>query len=486
MRFWNVSPPEFAGRLLLAALAGVILLAAPVAASARDDVRADAVDRYLLTRMQTQGIPGLQVAVVEHGRVVLLRSYGLASVELAVPTTDESVFAINSITKAYTGVAAMRLVEAGRLDLGAPVSRYMEGLPEAWSSVTIRHLLSHMSGLPEVTRAPTAETDSNAAWTWVQTQAIRFPPGDRFEYCQTNYMLMQMIINSLEGRAPDAMLTDEQLAIAGARNTVFGDSGDLVAGKGPSYSYRRGAGAPVLYPRTERFLPLRRAASGLNSTALDLANWIIALQDGRLMNAATRETMWTPVAFNSAQAGQWGMGWQVLRRGSGRSVGMTGGGRAAFAIYPEQDVAVIVLTNLSGAYPEDMIDKIASIYAPGLELTGVPALRLALEDRGYDQADVAAAELSAADPDLVWPEAELNDWGYRLMASGRAVDALPVFRLIVRLFPESANAHDSLGEAYAANGDKPAAIRSYRRVLELDPGNTHAARQLGVLETSGR
>lgn len=484
MRFWNAPALMIARSVLIAAF--VVVLGAPERASAQDDARAGQVDHYLQTRIQTQGIPGLQIAVVEHGRVVLLKSYGLASVELSAPATDDTVFAVNSITKAYTGVAAMRLVEAGRLDLGAPVSRYMEELPEAWRGVTIRQLLSHMSGLPEVTRAPTAETDSDAAWAWVQTQAIRFPPGDRFEYCQTNYMLMQMIINRLEGRALDSVLTDEQLALAGAKNTIFGDSSELVMGKGPSYGYRRGSGAPVLYPRTERFPPLRRAASGLNSTALDVANWIIALQDGRLMNAATREVMWTPVAFNSGQAGQWGMGWQVLRRGAGRSVGMTGGGRAAFALYPEQDVAVVILTNLSGAYPEDMIDKIASIYAPGLELTGTPALRLALEGRGYDQADTVAAELSAADPDLVWQEAELNDWGYRLMASGRAVDALPVFRLVVRLFPDSANAHDSLGEAHAVNGDKTNAIRSYRRVLELDPGNAHAARQLQQLEASGR
>lgn len=484
MRLTDLARTHVRGAVAATAL-GLALLSGAAPAAAQTDARAAEVDRYLTSRMQAQGIPGMQVAVVDHGRVVLTRSYGLASVELGVPATDQTLFAVNSITKAYTGVAAMRLVEQGKLDLAAPISRYLDDLPESWRAVTVRQLLSHMSGLPEVTRAPTVETDDDAAWTWVQTQPIRFAPGERFEYCQTNYTLLQMIMNRLEGRARDAVVTDEQLAIAGADHTVFGDSADLIPGKGPTYGYRRSEAGRVLYPRTERFLPLRRTASGLNATAGDMAKWIIALQDGRLMNAATRETMWTPARFNDGQAGQWGMGWVILSRGTGRSAGLTGGGRAAFAIYPEQDVAVVLLTNLSGAYPEDMIDKIASLYAPGLTLTGVPALRLALEDQGYDRAEAVASEMAAANPTLAWPEAELNDWGYRLLASGRQADALPVFKLIVREFPNSANAHDSLGEAYAANGDKPRAIEHYRRVLELEPGNAHAAQQLRGLEGGG-
>lgn len=192
--------------------------------------------------------------------------------------------------------------------------------------------------------------------------------------------------------------------------------------------------------------------------------------------------MWTRVPFADGRLGQWGMGWQVLSRGTGRAVGMTGGGRAAFYIYPEHDVAVVLLTNLAGSFPEDMIDRIASIYAPRLELSGVPALRIALEERGYADAEAAAAEIARRDPALRWNEAELNDWGYRLLSSGRPREGLQVLKLVAALFPASANAHDSLGEAYAANGDTARAIAHYRRSLELDPGNDNAARHLRRLE----
>lgn len=457
-----------------------LFLPLPASAAPARDAKAEQVDRYLRSQMEALKIPGMQAAVVQGGKIVLLRSYGTASVELGVRVTDRTVFSINSIAKAFTRVAAMRMVEAGKLDIAAPVSAYLDGLPEAWRGVTIRQLLSHMSGLPDVTRAPTVETDAEAAWAWVQAQPIRFPPGERFDYCQTNYTLILRVLNKLAGLAPDAPLGTPQFEAAGMSLTRYGDSTEIVPGKAPSYRWTRAhPGEPgVLRPAIERFLPFRRAASGLNSNAADMARWMIALRDGKLLGKASLETMWAPVPFNNGTQGQWGLGWIALPRGDGRAVGMTGGGRAAFFYYPEQDVGVALLTNLAGAFPEDFVDRIASVYAPGLKLTGVPALRIALEENGYRDAPAAAAAIAAGDPALRWNEAELNDWGYRLLTTGRERQALEVLKLVASLFPQSANAHDSLAEAEAANGNKALALQHYRRSLELDPGNANAKRQI--------
>ena len=468
--------------LVFAALAALLTAVAPAGAAPRHESKAHQADRYIRERMQVLGIPGLQLAVVSHGRIALLRSYGVASVELGVPVGDRTVLAINSITKAFTGVAAMRLVEAGRLDLSAPLSTYLDELPEAWRAVTIRQLLSHMSGLPDITRAPTVETDQEAAWRWVREQPVAFPPGERFSYNQTNYALIQQVINRLSGAAPDAPLAEAQFEAAGMARTHYGDSTEIVPGKAPTYRFDFAGGGRRLRPVTERFLPFRRAASGLNSTAEDLARWLIALRDNRLLSPESLRTMWTPSAFNDGRPGQWALGWQVFPRGTGRAVGMTGGGRAALFFYPEQDVGVVLLTNLAGAFPEDMVDRVASIYAPGLVLSGVPGLRLALDERGYGQAAAVARELAAADPSLRWNESELNDWGYRLLSTGRPREALEILKLVLALFPASANAHDSVAEAYAANGERANALAHYRRSLEIDAGNTNARRQIERLE----
>jgi tetratricopeptide (TPR) repeat protein len=125
---------------------------------------------------------------------------------------------------------------------------------------------------------------------------------------------------------------------------------------------------------------------------------------------------------------------------------------------------------------------VAAVYAPNLKLTGVPALRIALEERGYErgyrEARAVAAALARRDPAVHWEEAELNDWGYRLLSSGRAREGLEVLKLTVALFPGSANAYDSVAEAYAATGARAAALDNYQRSLALDPSNTNAAQQI--------
>lgn len=473
------------------------LLACPTAVKAQAS-EAEVVDHYLKTQMQRLQIPGLAVAVVKDGKVALTRSYGIASVEFSVAVKDDTVFAVNSVTKAFTGVAAMRLVQQGKLDLSAPVGRYLTDLPDAWSPVTIRQLLSHMSGLPDVMRAPTVETDAQAAWAWVQAQPIRFSPGERFNYCQTNYTLIQRAVNQIEGRDLDAPLAEKQFQIAGMTHTSYGDAYTVIPNKAPTYrwtlagpmitGYRAASSkAPgTLTATSERFLPFRRASSGLNSTAGDMARWMIAIQSGRMLSAESLRTLWAPVAFNNGAPGQWGMGWQSFTRGSHRAVGMTGGGRAAVFLYPDDGVGVAILTNLTGAFPEDMVDKIASIYAPNLDLSGAPALRIALEEEGYDQILTAAAAIEAKKPGLVWPELELNDWGYRLLSTGRAREALQVFRLVADRYPNSANAHDSLAQAWLVNGDDTAAVIHYRRAFELDPLNTDAARHIAELTGAAR
>ena len=186
--------------------------------------------------MRALGIPGLQVAVVHEGRLVGVRQYGTASIELGVPVTEDTLFAVNSISKAFTGVAVMQLVEGGRLDLGAPIGRYLADLPASWQAVTIRQLLTHMSGLPDVVRAPMAETDAAASWQWVVQQPLAFRAGERFVYNQTNYALLQRVVNLLRDRPADEGPAVEQVTRLGLRHTRYGDSRRRRRRQGPDVS----------------------------------------------------------------------------------------------------------------------------------------------------------------------------------------------------------------------------------------------------------
>src|SRR5215212_498443 len=110
-------------------------------------LRADTVDDFITTQMQKRHIPGLSLAVIKDGKVVKMRGYGLASVELGVPATEDSVYQIASMTKSFTATAIMMLVEEGKLGLDDKITQHLSGLPASWGEITIRHLLTHTSGV---------------------------------------------------------------------------------------------------------------------------------------------------------------------------------------------------------------------------------------------------------------------------------------------------------------------------------------------------
>jgi CubicO group peptidase (beta-lactamase class C family) len=460
---------------------------------------ADKVDALLRREMRERRIPGLQAAVVRRGKVVLLRSFGTADIGNSVPVTDKSIFSINSCTKAFTGVAMMQLAEGGMIDLSAPVSGYLEGLPASWRPVTLRQLLTHVSGLPNILNVLDRDTGKliggdteDSAWAKVQALPVAFPTGERFGYNQTNYVLLGKIIDKYSGVPFARFFSERQFRVAGMQNTVFADSRDVIPRLTPSYRYVRNVdghalgGDKLIFAYSE-FPPFRRTASGLNSTAEDIARWIIALREGRLLKTkAALDTLWTAGKYNDGSPTQWALGWVTKPRPKHSAVIATGGGRAAFFVYPDDDLAVVVLTNLAGAFPEEFIDELAGFYDPEISASDpVTALRIQLRRRGFERAIEVYNELKKNDSNFRPSETDLNDWAYRMLnGGGRKKEALEIFKLNVFLYPGSANVYDSLAEAFEAHGERELAIKNYRRSLELDPGNTNAVRHLKRLDPS--
>lgn len=340
------------------------------------------VERFLLAEMRERGIPGLQVAVVQQGRIVLLRAYGVASVEHSVPVTSESVFPINSITKGFTGVAAMQLVTEGKLDLDAPASHYLDDLPASWRAVTVKQLFSHTSGLPDIVDDELrllVDGDEAASWDKVRTLPLQAPAGERFAYNHTNYVLLGRIIDKLAGEPFTRFVTERQLQVAGMPATGYHDARDVVPHAVGMYRYVKAAdGSRQLNTRYELWHPALLTATGINTTAEDLARWAIALQEGRLLDGeAALNTLWTPARLNDGSTGGfsrfingYAIGWPTVERAEHRAIISGGGGRAVLAIYPSDGLIVVILTNLVGASPVQFAEDVASFYIPGLERVG--------------------------------------------------------------------------------------------------------------------
>ncbi|MGK5010807.1 serine hydrolase [Janthinobacterium sp. MDB2-8] len=445
---------------------------------------------FVRSEMQERQIPGLQLAVIQRGKVVLSRNFGLASLQYQVPVTDASLFSINSATKAFAGVAVMQLVQQGKIDLAAPIGQYLTGLPSAWQAVTVTQLLNHTSGLPDVLDQRSGKLvgpqpdDADAAWQAVQALPVEAQPGERYRYNQTNYVLLAQLIERQSGQPFVSYIQRQQFDVAGMPHSGFGDAKDVVVGKASSYVLDRGGKG---YRNVNEDFPVfMRAGAGINSNAGELANWLIALQSGRLLSPASVARLWQPTSLNDGKPAPWALGWPTIGRDAHRAVAGIGGARSAFYVYPDDGLAVIILSNLAGGQPEQLIDTVAGFYIPALrqQRGGAYAthlLRNTAASDGFDGLDKKLAAIRRQHGLSAPTEEDLNAWGYRLLRRQQPKQAVAVFQLGVQLYPQGANGHDSLAEAYEADGATALAVTHYRRSLDLDSGNTHAVARLRVL-----
>lgn len=335
--------------------------------------QADSTDIFIKAQMVKKKIPGLQLAIVKNGKIIKTGNYGLANVQDSIPVSDQTLFTINSITKAFTGIAIIQLVEAGKLDLSSPVSKYLSDLPAGWNNVTIQQLISHTSGIPDIVDeeesiliSPYGEA---AAWKQVQTLPMDFKPGEKFSYNQTNYLLLGRIINKLSGMSFTEFIIKEQLVKAGMTKTIragFGATKDIVMHAAGGYRYSQGKLVNMFF----YLPPSLQTAAGMSSTASEMANWIIALQSNQFLKQKSSMTaLWTPAILNNGKSAGfsdllngYAAGWLTVSRPKHTAIAAVGGGRSALFIYPGDGLSIIVLTNLAGSSPELFIDEIAGMY----------------------------------------------------------------------------------------------------------------------------
>ena len=340
------------------------------AVSASQDPPNDRTRRLIRQTMLEQRIPGLQIAVVKDGQVVLSEAYGLANVENGVRASRDTRFPLNSATKAFTGVAIAQLAQQGRVDLDAPASRYLDDLPATWQDVRVRQLLAHTSGLPDILDASGLLGGGTEAQAWAAVTALPMEAasGQRFAYNQTNYVLLARIIAQQSGMSYQRFLATGQFSSARMARTTFGDSYDLIPDVATMYSLApRATDAADAPPRLSHWFydipPSLWAGGGILTTADDTARWLVALTEGRLLPETALRRMWSAERLADGRAGPWAGGWPVLRASPDLQVAGIGGARSAFVVYPDRDVAVVVLTNLVGANPQQFIPRIADFYA---------------------------------------------------------------------------------------------------------------------------
>lgn len=328
-------------------------------------VRADKIDDYVKAEMRKQRIPGLSLAVVKDGKVIKAEGYGLANVEHNVPARPETVYKIGSVSKQFIATGIMLLVQDGKISLDDKVSKYLDGTPEAWSGITIRHLLTHTSGI--VREGPGFDPFKDQKDFDVIKTAyplpLRFAPGEKYEYCNVGYFSLAEIISRISGKPWGDFMNERVFApleMTATRPTSFSA---IVPNRADGYDWLKDK-----MQNAVELIAVRPSGAFL-SNVLDLAKWDAALYTDAILKRTTREQMWTPVKLNSGAAHPYGLGWSLDPLGNHRQVshgGTLSGFRSHFSRLPDDKLSIIVLTNSSSADPAAIVRGVAAIYLPDL------------------------------------------------------------------------------------------------------------------------
>jgi len=347
-------------------LSVALVLSASQASASTLDAK---VDSYLRNQMRSNHIPGLALAVVREGKLIKLQSYGSANLETNSPVTPDSAFQLASTTKIFTGAILMLLVDQGKLSLNAPVTKYLPELPDAWSRVTIRHLATHSSGVPNISGPdPVPGVTEVDVVKEVAKLQLTHAPGEKSGYDSADFVLLSEVIKRVSGK-PLATFLDRQIfAPLGMTGTQFDGAvqmglvrrSRLVAHRTAVYQWRDGQQMPFSF-----LFPVHAyGAGGLYSTSRDLAKWAVALDQGKVLKATSLREMWAPHRLSSGEQTSWGVGWVVRTYEGRRTVGHSGGPALSdFLRLPDQKLTVIVLQNQQKMYPY-LAQGVADFYLP--------------------------------------------------------------------------------------------------------------------------
>lgn len=325
--------------------------------------RADEADDFIRAQMKRQNIPGLALAVVKNGQIIKAAGYGLRNVRLGSPVSADTVFHIGSIGKQFVATAIMLLVEEGRLDLDDPISKYLQASPEAWKAITVRHLLTHTSGIVRDVPGWDAfkpRNESDLVKT-IYPAPLRFAPGERWEYSNAGYYLLGEIISSVTGRHWSEYVTERIFTPSGMKSTYPLNTKEHLPNRARGYADND------KLDETDDWLALH-PAGGFLSTVLDLAKWDAALDSGEILSESSRRQMWTPVRLNDGTSHPYGLGWELDRLNGHvcvRHGGSLSGFRSEFSRFPDVRLTVIVLMNLDDVDWAAIVSGVSRQYLPG-------------------------------------------------------------------------------------------------------------------------
>ncbi|MBY8826227.1 serine hydrolase domain-containing protein [Sphingomonas colocasiae] len=346
------------------ALATLAIAAPPAMAAPPTDLFRDQVDRFIESEMKSEQVPGAAVAVIHKGQVVIAKGYGRATVEFDVPVTTDTMFQSGSVGKMFTAAAVMLQVEQGKMRLDDPVSKYLPGAPASWRAMTVRHLMTHTSGVANLDGAFYGGKDFSDETYIAQAFAkpLDFAPGARWNYSNTGYALLGILVKKATGHSYLDVLAGnvfKPLGMATARPT---NDSDIVPNRAAGYKLAGG----VLKNQDFSYANTNPTGDGALYLSLkDMIAWNRGIEHGKVLSAAGWQQAWTPVRLNSGKPYPYGFGWSVTQAGGAPHYhhgGAWQGFKTYYSRYPGDELAIIILTNSGATDVEKLNNGIAALW----------------------------------------------------------------------------------------------------------------------------
>ena len=440
------------------------------------------VDDYINTIMNRHKIPGAALAIIQDGKVTHKKYYGKTSLVHNVPVTDKTIFRIYSTTKLFVATGIFKLIEDGKLSLEDDVIKYVDGLPKTWHKLKVKHLLTHSSGLPDM--APFwkfQNLNEEQAKEVVFNEEIKSQPGVEYSYNQTNFWLLQKIIEKTSGQKFEDFILNHQFAEKPKDVLFNADSRDIIPNRTLPYFPFAKNRIQIDVSYSGDYL---MSANGLNITLDEFIKWNSKFDKDVFLKRETRDLMWTPFKYKTPR--KFAYSWGIYPLNNRISYGFTGGLVTGFRKIPKDKIAIIFLTNGFDRFfqVDTVIDYVAGIvdedlYSKELVITEkIQAafiegdIKTALANYPKWRAEIPAANL----------ERFLNNQGYSQARKGNLAAAIEIFKLNTREYPKSGNVWDSLGEGYFLNKQYKLALENYKKSLQLDPESPNAKMMIKRIE----
>jgi CubicO group peptidase (beta-lactamase class C family) len=438
----------------------------------------------LMSNLYERGQFNGSILVAVNGKIIYTNGFGESNFDTHAKFTPATLSCLASVSKQFTAMMIMMLSEKNKIKYDDPVSKYIPELSKYTDSITIRHLLTHTSGIPDVGDLGIDHpglTNDEVLKTLVKQNSLAFRPGTKYEYSNTGYIILSLIVERITGKSHKEILTEKILSPLKMNNTFLYDGSQQLSNN-TAIGYRQ-------FNQKDGYASLTTGDGGMFSNVYDLLKWSEALYSEELVKQSTLDNAFTPAKVIEGKT-TYGFGWNITGTGADKVVwhtGNTGGYRAFIERRLKDRITIIMLTNKGNSRRMEINDAIVNILnGKPYSLPKLPVsekMYNTIKERGINVAlNMYDSLKTANDTTYDFAESELNTLGYQLVSETKLNDAIAIFKLNTTSYPKSSNAFDSLGDAYVAVRDKDDAIKSYQIAIDLDKNNLESIRKLNNLK----